>query len=47
MFSIIGKKVKAGKVTDEGIIVSDLSTGNYILKISTDNNVITRKIIIN
>tara|TARA_R110002051_G_scaffold325804_1_gene431496 strand:- start:154 stop:1578 length:1425 start_codon:yes stop_codon:yes gene_type:complete len=46
IYSIIGKEVQKGKITSEKISVATLIKGNYILKLNSDNNIITRKIII-
>jgi ELWxxDGT repeat protein len=46
IYSILGQVVKKGKITSSKITVSDLSTGSYILKVTKDNKVETKKIII-
>jgi ELWxxDGT repeat protein len=46
IYSLLGQIVKKGKISSSKIIVSDLSKGNYILKINKDSKTETKKIII-
>jgi hypothetical protein len=47
IFDILGKQVITGKVNNNRIIVSELKTGLYIVKLSQNNTTTTKKLIIN
>jgi ELWxxDGT repeat protein len=46
MYSILGKIVKEGKISSTQIKISDLSSGNYVLKITSDGKTESKKILI-
>jgi hypothetical protein len=48
MYNVIGQQVYSGKVnaTNTTINVSDLNTGNYLVKMQTENGVVTKKIVV-
>jgi len=46
IYSILGKVVKQGKITSSQITVSDLSKGSYILKVTDDKKIVTKKLVI-
>jgi ELWxxDGT repeat protein len=46
IYSLLGQVVKKGKITSSKITVSDLSTGNYILKVTKDQKTVTKKLVI-
>jgi len=43
--SFLGQVVKTGKITPEGIIVSELSSGVYILKVNNNIETVSKKFI--
>jgi ELWxxDGT repeat protein len=46
IYSLLGQVVKKGIISSSKITVSDLSTGNYILKVTKDQKTVTKKLVI-